>query len=82
MPISDAEFERFWVAHNLCRSISDAALEFLGNACAGDLRTPLPFVELDTFRAAVAKPFDNRFEDELDASSPAPAKSSHLRVVL
>ena len=76
--MSEAEIDEIYVAHRLTRQIADAALAFLENICGDDIRAPLPFAELDNFRAEVVSAFDGRFDD---TDLPPPTKPSHLRVV-
>jgi hypothetical protein len=76
--LSEAEIDEIYMAHRLAKAIATAALEFLREICP-DLRTPLPFKELDDFRSQVAAAYDNRFDD---TDIPPPTKPSHLRVIV
>jgi hypothetical protein len=77
--LTEAEIDEIYAAHRLTKQIANAALAFLENVCNGDTRAPLPFAELDNFRAEVVSAYDGRFDD---TDMPPPTKPSHLRVVI
>jgi hypothetical protein len=76
--LSEAEIDEIYAAHRLTKAVATAALEFLREICP-NLRDPLPFKELDDFRAAVARAYDARLDD---TDLPPPTKPSHLRVIV